>query len=166
MTLTTNLQSGEKIGDVALNSTVFDSGSPSVIYSLDSLDPGQATLKSNPQPNPAIGSNVWAADGDGNYDFALHFDPSGAGQFTGTEKFIFDLTGTGLNASTFKTGSLGQGGEGTYMLAISIQSLPGGSSTWAGDPTVPEPTTMIAGALLLVPFGASTLRILRKNRKA
>jgi hypothetical protein len=31
---------------------------------------------------------------------------------------------------------------------------------------VPEPTTMIAGALLLLPFGASTLRIIRKNRKA
>lgn len=29
---------------------------------------------------------------------------------------------------------------------------------------VPEPTTMIAGALLLVPFGVSTLRGLRKNR--
>jgi len=32
--------------------------------------------------------------------------------------------------------------------------------------TVPEPTTMLAGALLLLPFGASTLRILRKNRAA
>lgn len=31
---------------------------------------------------------------------------------------------------------------------------------------VPEPTTMIAGALLLLPFGVSTLRILRKNRAA
>jgi len=31
---------------------------------------------------------------------------------------------------------------------------------------VPEPTTMLAGALLLVPFGASTLRILRRNRAA
>jgi hypothetical protein len=28
---------------------------------------------------------------------------------------------------------------------------------------VPEPTTMIAGALLLLPFGASTIRILRKK---
>ena len=28
---------------------------------------------------------------------------------------------------------------------------------------VPEPTTMIAGALLLLPFGVSTLRILRKK---
>jgi hypothetical protein len=42
-------------------------------------------------------------------------------------------------------------------------------ATTAGSavPTpVPEPTTMIAGALLLLPFGASTLRILRKNRAA
>jgi hypothetical protein len=31
---------------------------------------------------------------------------------------------------------------------------------------VPEPTTMIAGALLLLPFGASTLRILRKRQAA
>jgi hypothetical protein len=31
---------------------------------------------------------------------------------------------------------------------------------------VPEPTTMLAGALLLLPFGASTLRILRRNRAA
>jgi len=29
---------------------------------------------------------------------------------------------------------------------------------------VPEPTTVIAGALLLLPLGASTLRILRRNR--
>jgi len=34
-----------------------------------------------------------------------------------------------------------------------------------GSP-VPEPTTLIAGALLLLPFGASTLRILRKTRVA
>jgi hypothetical protein len=32
--------------------------------------------------------------------------------------------------------------------------------------SVPEPTTMIAGALLLLPFGASTLRILRKRQTA
>jgi len=31
---------------------------------------------------------------------------------------------------------------------------------------VPEPTTMLAGALLLLPFGAGTLRVLRKNRVA
>ncbi len=29
---------------------------------------------------------------------------------------------------------------------------------------VPEPSTVVAGALLLIPFGLSTLRILRKNK--
>jgi hypothetical protein len=51
----------------------------------------------------------------------------------------------------------------------SVQFLNDGvaSSFWVGDnfqySMVPEPTTMIAGALLLLPFGASTLRILRKR---
>ena len=40
-----------------------------------------------------------------------------------------------------------------------------GTTTYDFEP-VPEPTTMIAGALLLLPFGASTIRILRKNRAA
>jgi hypothetical protein len=38
--------------------------------------------------------------------------------------------------------------------------------TGSDSVAVPEPTTMIAGALLLLPFGTSTLRILRKNRAA
>ena len=33
-------------------------------------------------------------------------------------------------------------------------------------PVIPEPTTVIAGALLLLPFGASTLRIVRKRHSA
>ena len=33
----------------------------------------------------------------------------------------------------------------------------------SGVAPVPEPTTMVAGALLLLPFGMSTLRMLRKN---
>ena len=42
----------------------------------------------------------------------------------------------------------------------------GTADTLAGPSAVPEPTTMIAGALLLLPFGASTLRILRKRQTA
>ena len=39
---------------------------------------------------------------------------------------------------------------------------------WTGTEfdVVPEPTTMLTGALLLVPFGVSTLRALRKTRAA
>jgi hypothetical protein len=41
-------------------------------------------------------------------------------------------------------------------------------TTWSMlNPTpVPEPTTMFAGALLLLPFAVSALRVIRKNRKA
>jgi hypothetical protein len=37
------------------------------------------------------------------------------------------------------------------------------AATFAPAP-VPEPTTLLAGALLLLPFGASAVRILRKNK--
>ncbi|MDR3412352.1 MAG: hypothetical protein P4L87_15670 [Formivibrio sp.] len=36
---------------------------------------------------------------------------------------------------------------------------------WSNTP-VPEPTTMVAGALLLLPFGASAVKILRKTKSA
>jgi hypothetical protein len=50
--------------------------------------------------------------------------------------------------------------------------IPGGTAAegtfeeWAAvtSAVVPEPTTIIAGALLLVPFGVSTLRQVRRNR--
>jgi hypothetical protein len=45
-------------------------------------------------------------------------------------------------------------------LSVSPAVVPGSLAV------VPEPTTMIAGALLLLPFGASALRMLRKNRTA
>ena len=49
--------------------------------------------------------------------------------------------------------------------SIGINGLIGGfANTYTA--AVPEPTTMIAGALLLLPFGASTLRVLRKHRTA
>jgi hypothetical protein len=56
--------------------------------------------------------------------------------------------------------SLGNG----YVLR-STEIGAGQDLIWNVTP-VPEPTTMIAGALLLLPVGASTLRILRKNRAA
>ena len=39
-------------------------------------------------------------------------------------------------------------------------------NTYYIESVVPEPTTMIAGALLLLPFGMSTIRILRGRRAA
>jgi hypothetical protein len=47
-----------------------------------------------------------------------------------------------------------------------IDNVTAGAADLAPVAPVPEPTTAVAGALLLLPFGASTLRILRKNRTA
>jgi hypothetical protein len=51
-------------------------------------------------------------------------------------------------------------GSGVVVGSVDINSIT------VGPVPVPEPTTMIAGALLLLPFGATTLRMLRKNRAA
>ena len=59
---------------------------------------------------------------------------------------------------------------GPNTIDLDVYNIPQDS----GNPTggrvefsaVPEPTTLISGALLLLPFGASTLRILRRNRVA
>jgi hypothetical protein len=46
------------------------------------------------------------------------------------------------------------------------QATPTASNRVPKRQDIPEPTTIIAGALLLLPFVASALRILRKRRKA
>jgi len=73
------------------------------------------------------------------------------------------LTG---NSVTFEAGS-----SGNLYFTINDDASGADYSDNSGSldvqlTVVPEPTTMIAGALLLLPFGASTLRILRKNRTA
>jgi hypothetical protein len=57
---------------------------------------------------------------------------------------------------------------GPYTIYNAVNDDSGDSITYQITPqihnVVPEPTTMIAGGLLLLPLGASTLRILRKSR--
>jgi hypothetical protein len=60
--------------------------------------------------------------------------------------------------------------ENVHNMGILVPN-PEDSSIGAGQEfifisAVPEPSTIIAGALMLLPFGASTLRILRRNRTA
>ncbi len=60
------------------------------------------------------------------------------------------------------------GPTGTESVTISYAEIDGPPAVLELTPAsaVPEASTMIAGALLLLPFGASTLRILRRNRMA
>jgi hypothetical protein len=52
---------------------------------------------------------------------------------------------------------IGDGGSGAGTANIESITVPGAAP-------VPEPSTMVAGALLLLPFGVSTFRILRKRQ--
>jgi len=57
-----------------------------------------------------------------------------------------------LQGFSVATASLQDGGQATALTAAAVP--------------VPESTTILAGVLLLLPLGASTLRILRRNRMA
>jgi hypothetical protein len=111
-------------------------------------------------------SNNFKADGDGLYDILFSFGTgmSGFGPGNSITEVITSTVG-GLTANAFDELSAPGGGHGPFLSAAHVQNTTGagsGGSGWIAP--VPEPTTMIAGALLLLPFGASTLRILRKGR--
>ncbi len=59
------------------------------------------------------------------------------------------------------------GAYGVFALDLT-GNTPGSANTYfqpqLGFTPVPEPSTVVAGALLLLPFGVSTVRILRKNK--
>ena len=76
---------------------------------------------------------------------------AGIGSKVGTEVNLWG-TSSGVNGYTFYGYTAAGGYNPTTTGGAAITPTP-----------VPEPTTMIAGALLLLPFGASTLRILRKR---
>jgi len=56
----------------------------------------------------------------------------------------------------------------TQVLTIGVNAPndPGGSYSLDASLSVPEPTTIVTSALLLLPFGASALRSLRKRQQA
>src|SRR5207248_547630 len=119
-----------------------------------------------------------------NFNFDTHF--SGAITLTGgitSDQVLFNITG-GMNLTggdTLQTAANNNDQYVTYLDpngTITINSVTIHGRLFGGDtsdmqitsnggvvaPTnitpVPEPATFIAGALLLLPFGASTLRIL------
>lgn len=78
-----------------------------------------------------------------------------AGNKSGNLNLTFQFSGTSPNLS-----SLFGAGAGTTTASYS------GSISSATVQSVPEPSTVVAGLLLLLPFGVSTVRILRKHKQA
>lgn len=167
ITLTTANINTIKIDRINFNSTLFNSlatgANPGV-----SLGAHDASLDT-----ASFGANSFQPDGDGQTDIQLDFFTSNANKFGQNQTVNVTLLGTGLTAASFNALSQppsGGGGAG-HLIGVhflSIDSLAGGS-TWSGGEirppgsSVPEPSTIIAGAMLLIPFGMSTIRILRKK---
>ena len=105
-----------------------------------------------------------------------------------TYAFFFDGTGGDYTvpfvhaSNAALSGSPQDGADDTMLWVNILNGTAGVPETWtslgngwdkASDvnvqvfgAVVPEPTTYLAGALLLLPFGVSTLRRLRRNRQA
>ena len=110
---------------------------------------------------PGVGSDAsffWdnAVDPTGGFANGTFVDGAGLlfagqGSFAGEELNLFANGNPVIDKYTLQ-GNIGGNWNPIAVGAAAIYLAP-----------VPEPTTMIAGALLLLPFGASTLRILRKR---
>ena len=127
-------------------------------------------------PSIDKGKNAYKADGDGKYDVRINFKTGGPPNTFGVgDQLVLRMSYTSaIHSSDFEYLSLPAGGHGPFYAAAHVQNTGtrGRDSGWISPhgitliTPVPEPSTMIAGALLLLPFGASAIRLLRKHRVA
>jgi len=102
-------------------------------------------------------------DGFGDFNFRVK-------TFDGFNHSATSLTFTLHNTSgawTTEAAILEQNANGNNVAGhVFVRNADGSNPEITGFATVPEPTTVLASVLLLLPFGVSTLRFIRKNRTA
>jgi len=82
----------------------------------------------------------------------------------GVRNGYVDLAITGLGKSNDADVEADANGYG-QVVVLNLTDANGGLHQDVLAAAVPEPSTIIAGALLLLPFGVSTLRIMRKSKQ-
>lgn len=95
----------------------------------------------------------------------LEQEANGANNYLVTAAVAATGAGTAANAQTINA----NGAYGVWVLNLYNGPANGGPPDYRNQDMlamVPEPTTVLAGALLLLPFAASTLRRVRRNRTA
>jgi hypothetical protein len=140
---------------------------------------GAVTTSGNLQTAPVSGAaTLFLNDGagfdmTGNLNWvSIHTFNSAGGINAALALNVTGLTYTGLNADLLTLAATGNGSLNLtfqFSSGATLTDLTTGTSdqvtSYSGSlAVVPEPSTMIAGALLLLPFGATTLRILRKRK--
>jgi hypothetical protein len=175
LTLTTGLDGDYKVGELAFNiKPSIDP--PSLVTFARAATPTAvetaATLIVAPTDNGI--DQIPGFDGDSHggrgWDFEVEFSTADDTALKNGMAATFYLSkASGLKESDFNYLNNGEIPGEDHFVAAHIQPNSGASGAADGygvySTPIPEPTTLIAGALLLIPFGASTLRALRKNRK-
>jgi hypothetical protein len=143
---------------------------------------GSITTSGNIQSAVVTGlGNLFISDGAGNdltgtlNWMTIETDQSAGFINSVLDLNITDLAYSGANADLL---ALANGGDGSMNLTFqfnpgeSLTQLTTGSDqvgsysgSLAAATAVPEPSTVFAGALLLLPFGISSVRILRKHKQ-
>ena len=159
-------------GSAALGLYGWISGSPWTIGTITTSGSLQSATVSG------VGT-LYISDGSGNYMtgtvnwMTIQTDAS-AGAINAA--LAVNITGLSYSGANVDLLALAGDGSGSMNLtfqfnpALSLSQLvqnPDQTTSFSGSlvgAAVPEPTTVIAGALLLLPLGASTLRIIAKRR--
>ncbi len=118
--------------------------------------------------------NGFKADGDGKYDIHLSFATGTNNTFVGGDSLQYTITGNGISAASFDFLSAPDGGHGPFITAAHIQNTTGagsGGSGWVADstggrivPNVPEPSSLLLGALGLIAVVVPCWRRVRASR--
>jgi hypothetical protein len=182
------------VTDNGPNSVLFQLSAPNLTgsenvsefdFNLDpalSMDLGNlvfsSLVKTGSFDTPTItqGENAFKADGDGDYDISLSFTTGGNVNktFTNGDTLEYTVTGNGISAASFDFLSNPDGGHGPFITAAHIQNTTGagnGGSGWIADstggrivPHVPEPSSLLLGALGLLGIGVPCWRRTRASR--
>lgn len=157
-------------GPPALMSTAWYTGNPTAADI-------QAFLSANYPSWPTVDSSLYKWDGQETGTFKDAYTTSTAGP---PQTYIITWDGPAVADPTYlliKDGNAGSylwnishwDGEGTLTIintglaAFAAKGEPFSHVELFSGTPVPEPSTVIAGALLLLPFGVSTLRMLRRK---
>jgi hypothetical protein len=144
---------------------------PGFGHPMDNISIGTAWLYSQFR---AGNLNVNSVEAAGNLQDAFWYlegetaDPHGDGNGGDGSAYIALAalnTGTSALIAEGTAGSIFNDSNGAYgVVALNLYTPEGGFAQDQLGMVVPEPTTMLTGALILVPFGASTVRTLRRKQ--
>jgi hypothetical protein len=152
---------------ILMNGTVFVDNTGVATSGSMTVVTGPAGLVGETFPLvPTSGPGVSTSPALGGY--VVHYDnlvtPAGD-PFLTVYGLLFSADESVLDLNLWANGAGNNGYETASLYGSGVlEDVTGGASISLAP--VPEPTTIISGVLMLLPFGASTLRILRKRQAA